>query len=50
MRNKVVPLNKQSKRAQKEHRNSLRVYFGHQGCHVAHKSDKDYDRQKDKVA
>ena len=46
MRQKVVPLNKQSKRQQREHRNANRVYFGHQQCPVVHKSDADYNRKR----
>ena len=45
---KYVPLNKQSKRKQKEHRNKNRMMFGHINCSVAHKSAKDYNRKKEK--
>lgn len=45
---KYVPLDKQSKRQQAEHRRELRVMFGHQNCPIAHKSAKDYNRKKEK--
>lgn len=48
MRNKVVPLEKQSKRKQREERRRNRIMFGHQNCPIPHKSDKDYNRKKEK--
>ena len=48
MKKKVVPLEKQSKRNQREERRKNRIMFGHQNCPIWHKSKKDYDRQKDK--
>ena len=45
---KYVPLDKRSKRAQKEYRNEQRIMFGHQNCPVPHKSAKDYNRKKAK--
>ena len=48
MRNKVVPLEKQSKRKQREERRRNRIMFGHQNCPILHKSDKDYNRKKEK--
>jgi len=46
MKNKIVPLEKQSKRKQREARRQNRIMFGHQNCPIRHKSDADYDRQK----
>ena len=45
---KVVPLEKQSKRKQKEERRRNRIMFGHQNCPIWHKSAKDKDRKKEK--
>lgn len=46
MKNKIVPLEKQSKRKQREERRRNRIMFGHQNCPIWHKSDADYDRKK----
>lgn len=45
---KVVPSEKQSKRAQREERRKNRIMFGHQNCPIWHKSAKDRNRKKEK--
>ena len=46
MKNKIVPLEKQSKRKQREERRKNRIMFGHQNCPIWHKSAKDHNRKK----
>lgn len=43
---KYVPMNKRSKREQREVRKEQRVMFSHQNCPISHKSAKDYNRKK----
>ena len=48
MAEKIVLLEKMSKRQRKEHLRKNRVMFGHQQCTVPHKSAKDKNRRREK--
>lgn len=48
MAEKIVLLDKMSKRQRKEYLRKNRVMFGHQQCPVAHKSAKDKNRRREK--
>jgi len=48
MTEKIVLLEKMSKRQKKEYLKKNRVMFGHQQCPVVHKSAKDKNRRREK--
>ena len=48
MAEKIVLLEKMSKRQRKEHLKKNRVMFGHQQCPIVHKSAKDKNRRREK--
>ncbi len=48
MAEKIVLLEKMSKRQRKEYLKKNRVMFGHQQCPIVHKSAKDKNRRREK--
>ena len=48
MAEKIVLLEKMSKKQRKEHLKKNRIMFGHQQCPVAHKSAKDPNRRRER--
>lgn len=47
MAEKIVLLEKMSKRQRKEHLKKNRIMFGHQQCPVVHKSAKELNRKRE---